>query len=436
YEPLDANAPERIYPRFDHPDVAAVSLHAGSVSWQPDQPCSVASDVVTGVRNKVAREVARLHKPLIIDTDAARGPCNRDDNRKLWQYMLGAVQGGAAAFNHRDGEPYAVAADLEAHARDSESLVDEQALDALLQAGNEIDGKLPAMLPIWRFHPHPVAMEFDYCSDVQGHGHLVSWDNGDVYYSYFSGDAWQGPTLVRPASQANRAGRFNLPKIAVAGGTVYIVFGYGPSAGNGLSFVHKPQGGNWQAPIHFGKRPQVVVEYFNVTAHKGKAVVASSEDANAAGGGYQQRLYTLDGARVSERALGSGSWTEPSMASAGGKLGIVYRFRKLGLYTVTDHVDFAVENDLGGAESAGDPAACFDPQGRLVCAHIPFSRYAQRDVWHPYSHYPVSLQYKRAGQPSLTLDRYQPFNYTSFKTSLAFDRFGSAIVVADKDGVV
>ncbi|MCA9697905.1 MAG: hypothetical protein KC431_10310, partial [Myxococcales bacterium] len=51
YEPLDANAPERIYPRFDHPDVAAVSLHAGAVSWQPDQPCSVASDVVTGVRN-------------------------------------------------------------------------------------------------------------------------------------------------------------------------------------------------------------------------------------------------------------------------------------------------------------------------------------------------------------------------------------------------
>jgi hypothetical protein len=422
-----------LYPNPAHPAVKVVSIHAGPTTWLPDD-VSLPADIAKGVQLKVQREVARFGKPLIIDTDGAHsGPKSRDDNRRLWLYCLGAARGGAAAFNHRDPEPYGLTSDP----KDVTEPVDEQALDALDMARKQLEGKLPPPPGGTKLYPHPIAESFDYAAGNAGDGHLVSTTGGQTFYSHFTGAGWQGPTLLTRVTGLDPSGRFNLPRIAQIGDTTFVVFGHAPVKNNGLAVVSRTGAGAWSSPTAFAGKPGSVVEYFDVTVDDGKLCVVTSEDAG--NGLYEARLYVLANGKTREVLLGTGPAKEPAAARPypqdWPRLAAAYHFKNLSLFVVKGaEVHASFDSDLGGT-SAGATALAFDGAGNPALAHIPFGPIAE-DMWHPYSVYPTSLRFKaHVPGPAEVLEAFDPYHHTTFQPSLTFGKFGAALVAADKDGL-
>lgn len=501
----DETQATRFAPEASHHLVSMVSFHAGPNTWLPtEQEIRDDVDVAARVAAKSAALVNGIGKPCLMDTDAAHtgnSPNGRQNNRRLWLYTLGVLRGGGH-FNHRDGAPYGLwelnsplLDELRAKAQrdgnqalyaalgdavkgpplvknmDPSEHVDEQAISALFRARQEHEGTLPPQLDIWSFHPQPVELNFDYAADTRGRGYLVSWhaDTLQTRISTFEGGKWSKPEILPGAS--GKTGRSELyPRVACAGETVFVVFGFNFGVGLGLGMLSRTGAGPWVSHP-FARRPPsnpdgtgrgAVIETFGVCVCQGELCVATGELEQEYGwidGAikpvphtdiYNNRLYRFNGSAWRELTLGTGGGGFPVLSSRGSTLTVLNRHTRQYLHRVVGNAVTRVTLSDFDGDSPGDAATALDAQGRLHVVNIPFDR-IQRDLWcHLSDQYPTRVAYRvldSKGQvvagTKHTLDEltdaaegYTRFVYTTFQPTLGFDQVDAAISVYDKDGMI
>jgi hypothetical protein len=460
------------YPDPQATDASMVSLH-GEVWLGGLDACRAFGDGNLGnkeVSDRVSKAtqalVAHFNRPTIDDTDALQSgkTCSRLDDQLLWDYARGASQGGAAAIDHRDFEPYTVyqgtfAHDIGCMMRprkdcpcvkncDTEAeTVDEYALDALR------NGAATPAPPAGKFFPIRIPLIFDYTVDGAGAGHLVTREDGTAYHASFDGAAWsrKTPLPVLPGDKSNDSS-FNLPRIVADGKNVWVVYGFGPSGPQTqLRVIASSDGGNSWTPS--AVTAGGTIESLAAVVYRGALNIFTSEihqDPSCPNHRdcSQPWRYLIGGAP--SQLQGAVDVIQPWAAAAGNHLMIAYRTPgSIAVFTVAADGSSSVQrSDAGGGFSPGDPALAVTASGVGHLAHIPFNRAAGSTVqsfWHIFNTYPATMIHAELPRAGVTVAMSPPYSATNFSSfipgyvcrpSIVADNRGVVRLFTESDGMV